>query len=44
VASSSLGNPRVEGCVVRQVKSWRFPAADAPSQVTGYPFKFGIGG
>jgi hypothetical protein len=26
------------------VKSWRFPAADAPSQVTGYPFKFGIGG
>ena len=44
VASSSLGNPRVEGCVVRQVKSWRVPAADAPSQVTGYPFKFGIGG
>jgi TonB family protein len=44
VANSSLGNPRVEGCVVRQVKSWRFPAAETPTQVAGYPFKFGVGG
>ncbi len=44
VAGSTLGNPRVEGCVVRQVKSWHFPAADAPTTVAGYPFKFGIGG
>lgn len=44
VANSSLGNPRVEGCVIRQVKSWRFPASDSPTIVGGYPFKFGVGG
>lgn len=44
VVQSSLGNPRVEGCVLRQVKSWRFPQADASSKVDAYPFKFGIGG
>ncbi len=44
VASTTLGNPRVEGCVVRQVKSWHFPASLAPTTVAGYPFKFGIGG
>jgi TonB family protein len=42
VVSSSLGNPRVEGCVVRQVRGWRFPAADAPTTVAAYPFKFGV--
>lgn len=44
VASSSLGNPRVEGCVVRQVRSWHFPTSDAPTVVGGFPFKFGVGG
>lgn len=44
VASSSLGNLRVEGCVVRQVRSWRFPSSDAPTVVVGFPFKFGVGG
>lgn len=44
IAASTLGNPRVEGCVVRQVKSWRFPAADSPTQVPSYPFKFAVGG
>lgn len=44
VASSTLGNPRVEGCVVRQIKTWRFPSGDAATQVASYPFKFGIGG
>lgn len=44
VANSSLGNPRVEGCVIRQVKSWRFPSSDSPTTVAGYPFKFGVGG
>ncbi len=43
VQSSSLGNPRVEGCVVRQVKSWHFPTSDGPSTVA-FPFKFGVGG
>lgn len=42
VASSSLGSPRVEGCILRQVRSWKFPAADAPTG-TDYPFKFGVG-
>ncbi len=44
LASSTLGNPRVEGCVVRQVKGWRFPSADGPTTVSGFPFKFSVGG
>jgi TonB family protein len=44
VQSSSLANPRVEGCVLRQVKTWRFPTADSPTKVEAYPFKFGVGG
>jgi hypothetical protein len=44
VASTSLGNPRVEGCVVRQVRSWHFPKSDAPTIVGGFPFKFGVQG
>ena len=43
LASSSLGNPRVEGCVVRQVKNWKFPASAAPSSVS-WPFRFGLSG
>jgi hypothetical protein len=42
VASSTIHNPRVEGCVVRQVRAWHFPASDGVSQAT-YPFSFGIG-
>jgi hypothetical protein len=34
----------VEGCVVRQVKSWRFPASATATNVASYPFKFGVGG
>lgn len=44
VANSSLGNPRVEGCVVRQVQRWKFPTSDSPTTVAGFPFKFGVGG
>lgn len=44
VVSSSLSNQRVEGCVQRQVKTWKFPVANAPTQVGAFPFKFGIGG
>lgn len=43
VASSTLGSPRVEGCVVRQVRRLRFPTSDAPTKVAGFPFKFGVG-
>ncbi|HKQ71566.1 MAG TPA: AgmX/PglI C-terminal domain-containing protein [Polyangiaceae bacterium] len=43
LAGSSLGNPRVEGCVVRQVKGWRFPSSSSPSNVN-WPFKFGLAG
>jgi len=43
LGGSSLGSPRVEGCVVRQVKGWRFPSSVAPSSVS-WPFKFGLSG
>ena len=44
VVTSTLGNPRVEGCIVRQLEAWRFPSSDAPTVVAGFPFKFGVGG
>jgi hypothetical protein len=44
VAGTTINNARVEGCVVRQVKTWKFPAASTPTQVGAYPFKFAIGG
>jgi hypothetical protein len=44
VGASSLSNPRVEGCVVRQVQKWKFPTSDSPTTVAGFPFKFGVGG
>ncbi len=42
LASTSIHNARVEGCVLRQVRAWHFPASDGVSQPT-YPFSFGIG-
>lgn len=44
VASTTLSNARVEGCLVRQVKTWKFPAADTATVVSGFPFKFAVGG
>ena len=43
ISGSTLGNPRVEGCIIRQVKAWHFPTSDRPSPVI-YPFRFGVGG
>jgi hypothetical protein len=43
LGGSSLGSPRVEGCVVRQVKGWRFPSSPSASNVS-WPFKFGLSG
>ena len=39
ISGSSLGNARVEGCVLRQIKRLRFPAADKGSSAT-FPFAF----
>lgn len=44
VAGTTLNNPRVEGCISRQVKTWKFPTANAPTTVGAFPFKFGVGG
>jgi hypothetical protein len=42
LVSSTLQNPRVEGCVIRQVKTWHFPTAETPSDVASYGFRFGV--
>lgn len=39
VASSSLGNARVEGCITRSFSRLRFPSADKPTNAT-WPFVF----
>jgi TonB family protein len=44
VSSSTLGNAGVEGCLVRQVKKWRFPKPDGGEVSVMYPFLFGVGG
>ena len=42
LAGSTIHNQRVEGCVLRQVRTWHFPSSDGNSQAT-FPFSFGIG-
>jgi len=42
VGATTIHNARVEGCVLRQVRSWHFPSSDGSSQAT-FPFSFGIG-
>jgi hypothetical protein len=42
LVSSTIRNARVEGCVLRQVHNWHFPASEGSSQAT-FPFTFGIG-
>jgi hypothetical protein len=44
LSGSTLGNPRVEGCIMRQVRTWHFPTSNAPTIVGSYPFRFGVGG
>jgi TonB family protein len=39
IASSSLGNPRVEGCMLRTFNRLKFPTADKPTSAA-FPFKF----
>jgi hypothetical protein len=42
LAGTTIHNARVEGCVLRQVRTWHFPSSDGTSQAT-FPFSFGIG-
>jgi hypothetical protein len=44
VGGTTLNNARVEGCLVRQVRAWKFPTSETPTTVAGYPFKFAVGG
>ncbi len=44
IANSSLGNAGVEGCIVRQVRRWRFPQPDGGEVQVAYPFIFGVQG
>lgn len=43
VLASTLGNPAVESCMVRQVRSWKFPSAQSATAVSAYPFVFASG-
>jgi hypothetical protein len=42
LAGSTIHNVRVEGCVLRQVRTWHFPSSDGVSQAI-FPFLFAIG-
>jgi len=42
IASSTLSNPRVEGCVLRQLRGWHFPASESPTIVPSFPFSFAL--
>lgn len=44
IASSSLGSSGVEGCIVRQIRRWRFPRPDGGEVNVTYPFQFGVQG
>jgi outer membrane biosynthesis protein TonB len=44
VGSSTLHNARVEGCMVRQIRRWRFPQPDGGQVQVSYPFIFGVQG
>jgi hypothetical protein len=40
IVDSTLGDDRVQSCILRQVQSWRFPSSDAISEAE-FPFAFG---
>ncbi len=44
VNSSSLGSPQVEGCILRQLKRWRFAKPAAGECTVYFPFIFGVKG
>ncbi|MFW6050288.1 MAG: AgmX/PglI C-terminal domain-containing protein [Myxococcota bacterium] len=44
IASSTLRDSGVEGCILRQVRRWRFPKPDGGTVKVTFPFLFGVGG
>ncbi|MBK8170925.1 MAG: AgmX/PglI C-terminal domain-containing protein [Sandaracinaceae bacterium] len=44
VESSSMHSADVEGCIVRQIRRWRFDQPDGGEVVVSYPFIFGVQG
>jgi hypothetical protein len=42
MVSSTLGNARVEGCLLRQLRGWHFPASESQSIVPSFPFGFSL--
>jgi hypothetical protein len=44
IGSSTMHNGRVEGCIVRQVRRWRFDQPDGGEVSVNFPFIFGTGG
>ena len=40
VAKSTLDDPGVEGCILRQIKRWKFPEPDGGEVDVTYPFLF----
>ncbi|MEO0323120.1 MAG: AgmX/PglI C-terminal domain-containing protein, partial [Myxococcota bacterium] len=44
IARSTLRSSRVEGCMVRQVRRWRFPRPDGGVCRVQFPFNFGVSG
>jgi TonB family protein len=38
VAKSTLGDAKVEGCILRQIKRWKFPEPDGGEVEVTYPF------
>jgi len=41
ISDSTLHNPTVEGCVLREVKALRFPRGASVSTIV-WPFRFGV--
>jgi len=42
LAGSTLNNARVEGCVLRQLRGWHFPASESQTIVPSFPFSFAL--
>src|SRR5262249_20765594 len=40
VVASTVRDPAVEGCIVRQIKQWQFPKSEGQTVVQLYPFIF----
>ena len=43
IVSSSIEIPEFEACVLSELQRWEFPASNATTKISAYPFKFGIG-